>query len=92
MLECRTLRSGRVMASWTDQEGQINPSALIRHGLIKFFFVNTIKFEEDQYKRHVFSGIQWYKEDSQKEYYRRPVDVWKPKSFVQPGPSTFMPV
>ena len=91
-LECRTLRSARVMASWTDQEGQINPSAPIRPGFIKFFFVNTIKFEEDQYKRHVFSCIQWYKEDSQKEYYRRPVEVWKPKSFVQPGPATFMPV
>ena len=54
-LECRTLRSAGVMASWTDHEDQINPLAPIRPGFIKFLFVNTIKFEQDQYKRHVFS-------------------------------------
>ena len=91
-LECRTLRSARVMASWADNNGHINPSAAVRPGFVKFFFVNTVKFEGDQYKKHVFACIDWYKEDSQKELYRHPVEVWKLKSFNQAGPATFMPV
>ena len=34
-LECRSLRSARVMASWADQDGQVNPTAAIRPGFVK---------------------------------------------------------
>ena len=90
-LECRSLRSARVMASWAGNNGKIDPSAAIRPGFVKFLFVNCIKIEED-YKKHVFACIQWYREDSQKELYRRPVEVWRLKSFNQAGPANFMPV
>lgn len=91
-LECRSLRSARVMASWANQEGKVDPSAEIRPGFVKFFVVNTIRFEYNQYKKHVFACIDWYKEDTQKELYRRPVEVWRLKSFTQAGPAAFMPI
>ena len=91
-LECRSLRSARVMASWADQDGQVNPTAAIRPGFVKFIFTNTIRFENNQYKKHVFACTEWYKEDSQRELYRRPVEIWKLKSFNQPGPAVFIPV
>ena len=90
-LECRSLRSAKVMASWAGNNGEINPSAALRPGFVKILFVNCIKIG-DEYKKHVFACIQWYREDSQKELYRRPVEVWRLQSFNQPGPANFMPV
>ena len=37
-LECRSLRSARVMASWANQEGKVDPSAEIRPGLSSFLW------------------------------------------------------
>ena len=42
-LECRSLRSARVMAWWTRNDGKIDPSEATRPGFVKFFFVNCIK-------------------------------------------------
>ena len=75
MLECRSLRSARVMASWADHDGQIKPTEAIRPGFVKFFVVSTIRFEEDIYRKHVFACVNWYKEDLQRELYRRPWDL-----------------
>ena len=63
-LECRSLRSARVMASWADQDGQVNPTAAIRPGFVKFIFTNTVRFENNQYKKHVFACTEWYKGDT----------------------------
>ena len=77
---------------WVDQDSKVNPSAAIRTGFVKFFFVNTVRLGEDQYQKHAFASICWYKEDSQRELHRRPVEIWKLKCFSHPGPATFMPV
>ena len=79
------------MASWAGNNGKIDPSAAIRPGFVKFLFVNCIRIGEE-HKKHVFACIQWYREDSQKELYRRPVEVWRLQSFSQAGPANFMPV
>ena len=54
--------------------------------------MNTIRFEYNQYKKHVFACIDWYKEDTQKELYPCPVEVWRVTSFTQAGPAAFMPI
>ena len=43
-LECRSLRSARIMASWVDQDGQVSSRAAFRPGMVLFFFANTIKY------------------------------------------------
>ena len=90
-LECRSLRPARVMASWTRNDGKIDPSEAIRPGFIKFFFVNCIKIGEE-YKKHVFACIEWCSEDTQRALYRRPVEIWRQRTFNRAGPATFMPV
>ena len=90
-LECRALRSARIMASWAKNDGQIDPSAPMRPGFVKFLFVNCIKIGE-KYQKHVFACMEWYKEDTQRELYRRPVEIWRLKTFNQPGPANFIPV
>ena len=92
MLESRSIRSARVMASWADHDDEIKPTAAIRPGFLKCFVVSTIRFEEDIYRKHVFACVNCYKEDSQRELYRRPLEIWKLKTFNQPGPANFMPV
>lgn len=88
--ECRSLRSARVMASWARNHGKIDPSEAIRPGFVKFF-VNCIKIGEE-YKKHVFACIEWYSEDTQETLYRRPVEIWRQRTFNRAGPATFMPV
>ena len=51
-----------------------------------------MRFEYNQYKKHVFACIDWYKDDTQKELYRHPVEVWRLTSFTQAGPAGFMPI
>ena len=63
------------MASWVDQDSKVNPSAAIRPGFVKFFFVNTVRLGEDQYQKHAFAPICWYKEDYQRELYRPSVKI-----------------
>ena len=55
------------------------------------YFVNCIKIEE-KYEKHVFACIEWYKEDTQRELYRHPVEIWSLKTFNQPEPANFIPV
>ena len=45
-LECRSLRSARIMASWADQDGPVSSRTALnfRPGIVLFFFANTIKF------------------------------------------------
>lgn len=89
--ECRSLRSARVMASWAKNDGKIDPSEAIRPGFVKFFFVNCIKIGEE-YKKHVFACIEWCSEDTQRALYRRPVEIWRQRTFNRAGPATSMPV
>ena len=91
-LECRSLLSARMMALWADQDGQVSSRTAFRPGIVLFFFANTIKFRGGQYQMHVFACVRWYKEDSQREPYRRPVEIWKLRSFSPAGPATFLPV
>lgn len=90
-MRCRSLRSARVMASWAKNDGKIDPSEAIRPGFVKFFFVNCIKIGEE-YKKHVFACIEWCSEDTQRALYRRPVEIWRQRTFNRAGPATFMPV
>jgi len=89
--ECSSLRSARVMASWARNDGRIDPSGTIRPGFVKFLFVNCVKIGEE-YKKHVFACIEWCTEDTQRELYRRPVEIWRQRTFNRAGPATFMPV
>lgn len=43
-LECRSLRSARITASWAGQYVQVSSRAAFRPCIVLFFFANTIKF------------------------------------------------
>ena len=90
-LEHHSLRSARVMASWAGEDGVINSTATVRPGQIRFYIQHNIKNGDDYYP-HVFACMQWHTEDIQKELYRRPVEIWKLKEFVNPGAASFLPV
>lgn len=89
-LECRSLRSARVVASWTDDRGQISPCAELRPGRVDCFIQHTIKIGE-QCQQHVFALVDWYCKDEDKDKYGKPVEIWR-KAFLPGGPSRFLPV
>ena len=89
-LECRSLRSARIIASWTDNHGIINPNAVLRPGKVDCFIQHTLKVGS-QSQQHVFALVDWYTEDESKDKYGKPVEVWE-KAFLPGGPSRFLPV
>lgn len=88
--ECRSLRSARITACWTDNHGSISPESGVRPGKVDYFIQHTLKIAS-QSQQHVFAPVDWYIEDESKNKYSKPVEVWK-KSFLPGGPSRFLPV
>ena len=71
--ECRSLRSARVIASWTDDQGLISPGAEPRPGRVDCFLQHTVKIGE-QNQQHVFALVDWHDVDEDKEKHGSP---WK---------------
>ena len=88
--ECRSLKSARVVASWTDDNGFINPCSGLRPGRVDCFVQHTLN-TGCQSQQHVFALVDWYVEDESKDKYGKPVEVWR-KTFLPGGPSRFLPV
>jgi len=91
-LESRSLRCARVMASWVGDDGEVDPTAPIRPGEVKFYFTNCLSTDDDVKQQHIFACIQWYSEDAQNNTFRRPVELWQSNIFDSPGPATFLPI
>ena len=89
-LECRSLRSARIIASWIDNGGLISPCAGLRPGRVDCFIQRTLKIGL-QSQQHVFALVDWYVEDESKDKYGKPVEIWR-KGFLPGGPSRFLPV
>lgn len=88
--ECRSLKSARIIASWTDDEGLISPCAGLRPGKVDCFVQHTSKIGSES-RQHVFALVDWYGEDESKDKYGKPVEIWR-KAFLPGGPSRFLPV
>ena len=88
--ECRSLRSARITACWTDNHGSISPESGVRPGKVDYFIQHTLKIAS-QSQQHVFALVDWCIEDESKNKYSKPVEVWK-KSFLPGGPSQLLPV
>ena len=63
--ECRSLRSARITASWTNNHGSISPESGVRPGKVDCFIQHTLKIAS-QSQQHVFALLDWYIEDESK--------------------------
>ncbi|XP_022784123.1 uncharacterized protein LOC111324758 [Stylophora pistillata] len=89
-LECRSLKSARIVASWTDDHGLIRPDAGLRPGKVDCFVQHTLKIGSES-QQHVFVLVDWYTDDENKDKYGKPVEIWR-KTFLPGGPSRYLPV
>ena len=60
--ECRSLRSARIVAPWTNDDGLVSPCAERPPGRVDCFIHHTIKIKE-QCQQHVFALVDWYGAD-----------------------------
>ena len=74
--ECRSLRSARIVASWTNGQGLISPHACLRAGKVHSFVQHTLKIGSHS-QQHVFALVDWYVEDETKDKYGKPVEIWR---------------
>ena len=90
-MDCRNLRSARIMASWSADDGSIDTSVPKSPGIVNFYFVHNVKLN-GEFCQHAFAVVWWYKADSDQGYFGKPAQVWKPFDYKPCGPSLFMPV
>ena len=72
--ECRSLRSARITASWTDNHGSISPESVVQLGKVDYFIQHTLKIAS-QSQQHVFALVDWYIEDESRDKYGKAVEV-----------------
>ena len=92
-LECRSLRSARIYASWaTTNEGALNLDTINFYaGYVLYFFSHSIKLNE-KFVNHTFASVLWHKPDQDPDQFGNPTKTWKLNDFLVHGPSRFMPV
>ena len=90
-LDCRNLRSARIMASWSGDNGLIDTSVPTRPGIVNFYIVHTVKIN-GEFHQHAFAVVWWYKTDCDQGHFGKPSQVWKLHNYEPCGPSLFMPV
>ncbi|CAB4006868.1 Hypothetical predicted protein [Paramuricea clavata] len=90
-LEPRSIRSARILASWTKSDGSINKETFcLSPGTVSYYFKHTLDIESEKVT-HVFASVKWHKEVPNRDKIGNPVQVWSPK-YQEPGCSVFMPV
>ena len=83
-MDCRNLRSARIMASWTAADGSINTSAPSRPGVAICYVSHSVKLNGEFYE-HALTVVWWYKSDCNQDHYGKP-------THVHCAPALFMPV
>ena len=90
--ECRSLRSARIVASWTDEQGLISPHAGLRPGKVHSFAQHTLKIGSHS-QQHVFALVDWYVEDENKHKYGKlfeeNISSWRPITVSSSGQNFF---
>ena len=90
-MDCRNLRSARVMASWTADDGSIDTNAPRRPGIVNFYLVHSVKIN-GEFFQHAFAVVWWFKTDHDQGHFGKPAQVWKRYDYEPSGPAVFMPV
>ena len=92
-IECRSLRSGRIYASWAaaDQDELNLNEFVLFAGYVLFYFSHSIKLN-GKFVQHVFASVMWYKSDDNPNQFGNPTKTWKLNEFLAYGPSHFLPV
>ena len=75
-MDCRNLRSARVMASWTADDGSIDTNAPRRPGIVNFYLVHSVKIN-GEFFQHAFAVVWWIKTDHDQGHFGKPAQVWK---------------
>ena len=91
-MECRSLRSARIYASWAANTGGLNLNELLFFaGSVLFYFSHSIKLNGN-FVQHVFARVLWYKPDNNPDLYGNPTKMWKLNDLLPYGPSNLIPV
>ena len=90
-MDCCNLRSARIMASWSVDDGSIDTLVPKMPGIVNFYFVHNVKLN-GEICQHAFAVVWWYKADSDQGYFGKHTQVWKPFDYKPCGPSLFMHV
>lgn len=90
-LECRSLRSARILASWADEEHVKLDSLSFVAGCVLFYFSHSVKLD-GKFVEHVFACTVWHKADEDPDHFGNPTKTWKLNKYVAHGSSRFLPV
>ena len=90
-LDSRNLRSARIIAFWSADDGSIDTSAPRRPGIVNFYIAHSVKVN-GEFRQPAFAVVWWYKTDCDQGHFCKPTQVWKQRDYEPCGPSLVMPV
>ena len=87
-----TKNSCFIMASWAEEDGEINLASAVklRPGKVLYYFTHSYMID-GQYKEHLFACVYWYAKHTCRFLYGKPLEIWK-DAFVPEGPAMFLPI
>lgn len=92
-LSTNSERSCYILANWNDNM-QIHPStdpSDCTPGRVLYYALHSVVID-DEIKQHLFAGVEWYLEHSQRESLGKPLQIWHNNLFCPRGPASFIPV
>lgn len=90
MKESRSLRSARIMASWTGERGNIDLASKPRPGEVKFYFEHSVHINGNS-TVHLFANVKWYGQYPSSTGITS-LNLWKADDYECGGESAFIPV
>ena len=91
-LDCRSIRSSRIYASWAKEDGDLNLERMQFYaGKVDYYFSHSLALN-GRCLLHVFACVTWHKPDDSSDLFLNPTRTFKARDYVAGGPSRFMPV
>ena len=91
--ESRLDRSSYIMASWCDNDGDIQVEHDLRPGRVLYYMHLFVKLSNDTEISVVLAKVQWYQPHPSKDLFHNDnIHVWVKDLYEVSGPGSFMPV
>ena len=92
-IECRNLRTARILASWHAADGSVSSTSPLSPGIVDYYISHKLHVNGMQ-REHYFAFVRWFKKHTRKQCLGtfNTLPVYHASKFEQFGSSCFLPV
>lgn len=64
-IECRNLRTAKILASWHDADGSVSSTSPLSPGIVDYYISHKLHVNGMQ-REHYFAFVRWFKKHTRK--------------------------